>query len=250
MPRAARPWFRFYVETMSDRKLRRLPLDQRWIWCAVLSAARQSPIPGHLMVSEREPLEDDELADIAGAPVKVVRAALPRFEASGMIHRHPESGCWVVTNFAVRQFESDNVTERTRKHRSREQGKERSNGVPGNAPEQSRAETEQIPSSSSVTPPRCDPPLDDDGELYAEANRRADAMTRAGRTITDRPAYVAQIVNTLRLERWRPDMTPGACRFGDCDGGWIPTATGERPCPHCLPWLVPITEPTPHEVYR
>ena len=70
MPRPARPWFRFYVEALSDRKLRRLTPAQRWLWVAVLGAARQSPIPGHLMVSEREPMDAHDLADKISGQIK------------------------------------------------------------------------------------------------------------------------------------------------------------------------------------
>lgn len=137
MPRPARPWFRFYVEALSDRKLRRLTPAQRWLWVAILGAARMSPKPGALVVAD-EPLSDDEVADIAGMTVKEVRKAMPLYERAGMLHR--EDDTWRVTNWDSRQFESDDTTERTRKHRS----KERSNGVPGNAPE-TEAETDTPP---------------------------------------------------------------------------------------------------------
>lgn len=147
MPRPARPWFRFYVEALSDRKLRRLTPTQRWLWVAVLGAARQSCIPGYLLVSEREPMEPADLADIAAVTVKDVVGALPRFEAAGMLHRDAQLDCWVVTAWNDRQFESDDVTARTTKHRS----KERSNDVPGTASEsESETETDPPPLSSSI----------------------------------------------------------------------------------------------------
>lgn len=120
MPRPSRPWFRFYVEALHDPKLRELPPVQRWVWVAVLGAARQSCISGVLLVSENRALSDVGLADLAAVPVKDVRKALAAFESDGMIHRHEPTGAWAVTNWAGRQFESDDVTERTRKHRSRE----------------------------------------------------------------------------------------------------------------------------------
>jgi hypothetical protein len=129
MARPARPWFRFYVEALSDRKLRRLTPAQRWLWVAVLGAARQSPVPGALMVSENDAMDERDIADVAGMTLREVDAAMPLFERAGMVHR--DGLAWVVTNWSERQYESDNTTLRTQKHRS----KERSNVVPGNAPD-------------------------------------------------------------------------------------------------------------------
>lgn len=145
MPRPSRPWFRFYVEALADRKLRRMTPAQRWLWVAVLGAARQSPVPGYLLVSEREPMDAHDLADIAAMPVREVTAALPKFEVAGMLHHDEGLGCWAVSAWHDRQYESDDVTKRTAKHRS----KERSNDVPGNAPE-TDTETDTTP----PTPPR------------------------------------------------------------------------------------------------
>lgn len=157
MARPARPWFRFYVEALSDRKLRRLTPAQRWLWVAVLGAARQSPIPGYLLVSEREPMDPHDLADIAAMPVKDVAAALPRFELAGMLHHDTNLDCWAVTAWHDRQYESDDVTKRTAKHRS----KERSNPVPGNAPDtETETETDPTPPTPRKRRPRASKPVE------------------------------------------------------------------------------------------
>lgn len=135
MPRPARPWFRFYVEAVTDRKLRRRPAAERWLWVAILAAARQSCIPGFLLVSEREPMDEHDLADFAGVAVTVVTRAVPAFERSGMLTRDTNLDCWAVTNWNERQFESDDVTQRTRKHRSREQERNVPTSFPGTPPE-------------------------------------------------------------------------------------------------------------------
>lgn len=119
MPRPARPWFRFYVEALSDRKLRRLTPAQRWLWVAILGAARQSPIGGYLLISERESMDAVDLADIAGMPVRDVERALPLFERAGLIERDDDFGAWYVPKWNTRQYESDDTTKRTRKHRSK-----------------------------------------------------------------------------------------------------------------------------------
>lgn len=113
-----KPWFRFYAEACHDRKLRRLTPAQRWLWVAVLAAASQSPIRGYLLVSEREPMGAEDLADLAAMPVRDVAAALPLFEKVGMLHHDEAVDAWCVTNWDARQFESDSSTERSGKHRA------------------------------------------------------------------------------------------------------------------------------------
>ena len=147
MPRRPRPWFRFYTEALHDQKLRCVPPAQRWVWVAILAAARQSPIPGALMVSERRPMEDYALADLAGVPVRDVRKALVAFCHDDMIEIDETIGAWRVVKWSERQFESDDITERTRKHRSNGSGRNVPTLTVGTPPE---TETEkQILSSSS-----------------------------------------------------------------------------------------------------
>lgn len=132
MPRKPMPWFRFYVETVGDPKIRRIPFDKRWLWAAILSAARESPRPGWLYIAENVPMTFQELADYSGAPLKVIGPTLALMGDLAMIET--VGGAIHVINFDSRQPESDNVTARTQKHRerSRERSTERPNGVPGN----------------------------------------------------------------------------------------------------------------------
>lgn len=146
MSRPSRPWFRFYVESMNDRKLRRLTPAQRWLWVAILSAARQSTTPGVLLVAEGVPMTYAELADYAGMKPREIEPAVTEMMALGMVVLEG-CGALCVKNWKERQFESDDVTARTAKHRS----KERSQTVPGNAPE---TETEQNRTESEAKPYR------------------------------------------------------------------------------------------------
>ena len=142
MPRKSEPWFRFYVEAVHDRKLRRLEPAHRWVWVAVLAATKRSPIDGVLMLSERQPLEVDDLADIAAVPVDVAQAALDAFAAVGIVEWLDCLSAWGVPKWSARQFESDSSTERVRKHR--ETQKERSNGD-AVTPSDTDADTEKPP---------------------------------------------------------------------------------------------------------
>lgn len=144
MARKPRPWFRFYVEAVHDRKLRRLKPEQRWLFVACLAAARQSCLPGFLLVSERDSMTVDDLADLAAMPAKAVAEGMAALERSGMIERDENIRAWCVTNWNDRQFESDDVTNRTRAHRER--SKEPDRNVPtlsdGTPPENREQKTD------------------------------------------------------------------------------------------------------------
>lgn len=155
MARPARPWFRFYVEAFSDRKLRRLKVEHRWLFVACLGAARQSPRPGILLVADGHPMDEYDLADYAGLDVRTVRAGLVALGKMGLIVKGSpgdlEEIAYRSPAFQNRQFESDDVTKRTRKHRStsadepegtfQRGSQERSKNGDGNAPE-TETETE------------------------------------------------------------------------------------------------------------
>lgn len=111
-------WFRLYNETIHDRKLRRLPPAQRWLWIAILCAASDSPERGRLLLSDGEPVTVDDLADMAALPVKTVRDGLVALERLGMIQR--DTNTIVVAKWADRQHKSDNSTERWRKWKSQQ----------------------------------------------------------------------------------------------------------------------------------
>lgn len=153
MARPSRPWFRFYVEAVTDRKLRRLTPAQRWLWVAILAAARQSPKPGVLLVADDLTMTVEELADHAGMRVRDVKAGLEQMLALGLVAI--TDGLISVPRWDDRQFESDDVTARTAKHRSRERSQERSPPVPGNAPEtEAETEAESEPKRSRRKPER------------------------------------------------------------------------------------------------
>lgn len=159
MPRPVRPWFRFYTEAVHDPKLRRMTPTQRWVWVAVLAAARQSHTPGVLLVSETQPMDAHDLADFAAVPVREVRKAIEGMEAAGML-AVDDAGAWRVTKWNDRQFETDNTTERTRKHRSNSHRRNVPNTSVGTPPE-TETETETVLGGDSRTndpPPNGPPP--------------------------------------------------------------------------------------------
>lgn len=129
MPRPQRPWFRFYVEAVTDAKLRRFTPAQRWLWVCVLAAARESPISGLLMLPPDVPMMASDLARMSDLSERVVKTTLTDFERLGMVTDGPSG--WEVLHWKERQYETDNTTERTRKHRSQERGRNVPTMFPG-----------------------------------------------------------------------------------------------------------------------
>lgn len=198
MPPKKRPWFRLYTETMTDPKIRRLTPAQRWLWVAVLAAARQSPVQGALMLTEHEAMTMRDLANLADLSLKVTRTGVARLEELGLVGRDQGAWralagrvegdeVWIVNRWSDRQFETDDVSVRTaewRKRHSDGTSMERSNGVPGNAPE---SETENRPSSSPpVTSPAQRPEKvnpEDDRDGFVEQTLTATWEFMASQTL-------------------------------------------------------------------
>lgn len=166
----ARPWFRFYTEALYDRKLRRLTPAQRWLWVAILGAARQSCVPGYLLVSERHAMDEDDLADVAGMSTKQVAASIPVFLAAGLIDVDVHLGCWHVPAWNERQFESDVSTDRVKRFR------ERCKAV-SETPSESDSDTDLL--TVSELPPSSYYP-DDDGWLWTRVAQLRLAKQPAG----------------------------------------------------------------------
>lgn len=118
MARPARPWFRFYVEAMRDPKMRRLTPAERWLWVAILAAARESCDPGSLMVADGVPMTTDDLADYAGMPMKDVGNGVTKMLELGMLCQRCNAETLSIPAWFDRQYESDNSAERVAKHRS------------------------------------------------------------------------------------------------------------------------------------
>lgn len=150
-----RPWFRFYVETPTDPKIRRLSPEERWLWVAVLAAARKSPMPGWLLLTESIPLDADDLGDFAGVTPAKVEKGLAKLVTLGLVITDPLTGAWRVARWDERQFESDDTTARTKKHRQNAKATAMERSIDGEAtpPEtdtESDTETKDDDASDSV----------------------------------------------------------------------------------------------------
>lgn len=112
-------WLRLYTEIRNDRKLRRLPPAQRWLWVTMLTIARESPVPGALLLSENVPVNLEDLVDEAAITIEQVKAGIQSFKDQEMIEEI--NGVYYLINWNKRQFTSDSSTPRVRRHRDKKQ---------------------------------------------------------------------------------------------------------------------------------
>ena len=80
----------------TNRKLRRLPVAQRWVYVAgVLALASQSPIRGALLITDSEPATEEDVAQEATVRLAEARAAMESFRRLGMLERDADGVEWV-----------------------------------------------------------------------------------------------------------------------------------------------------------
>lgn len=118
------PWYRFYNETLTDRKIIRICRDSGQpkavvigTWSIILALASESPDRGRLLISEDIWLTPEEVRDETGLDQPTFDALIARFIAYGMLDN--DNGYWEICNWDKRQFASDNSTERVRRHRKK-----------------------------------------------------------------------------------------------------------------------------------
>lgn len=224
--RPSRPWFRFYVEALHDRKLRTRPPAQRWLWVTLMGMARSSPEPGTILVAENVPADVVVIADEAALTVKETEAGLEYYASLGMIHRD-DRGAWVVASFLERQFESDTSTERTQLHRSKD--------VPSDSetPSQERSTSVSVSDSVSEVQKAASEAFDRFWRIYPrrqgkEAARKAFASALKRTDLETICAGAVQLRDDPNLE---PQYTPHPATWlnqGRWDDDPLPSRTGLR----------------------
>lgn len=87
MTEKRRPWFKFYPDSWrADELLRMCGLQARGLWVEMLAIMHKATPYGHLLVNGIQPSLDD-LARLAGAPLKDTRAALAELESKAVFSR-------------------------------------------------------------------------------------------------------------------------------------------------------------------
>jgi hypothetical protein len=110
------PWLRLYSEIIWDRKIRCLSPDHRWLWITALALARSSPKPGHLLLTETEPLTIKDITDAAALHPKTVSKGISKLFEIGLLEGSEDFG-FCIPRWDERQFESDSSADRVAKHR-------------------------------------------------------------------------------------------------------------------------------------
>jgi len=123
--KAPPPWLRLYHETPYDSKIRALEPVHRWIFIALLCAARRSPVPGGLLRPSGEPMSEADLADLCGPGI--TKRTISRAISDLKIHRILGEKSIVFQgknqeilqflSWEKRQFSSDHSRTRTEKWR-------------------------------------------------------------------------------------------------------------------------------------
>lgn len=236
-------WFRFYTEIVDDPKMRALKDDEYRIFTYLLSLASEI---------EKEGLIDLSIDDISWrlrAPMELIERTIEALKRLGILSANEDG--FEFVNWQKRQFKSDDVATRVRKHREKKvkQGETLHETLQGNKSEtlenrteQSRTETEQ---SKGDSVPLC--PHKDIVTLYHEILPELPQVK----------SWTEERQKTLRA-RWREDpkrqnvewwkgffkyVRKSAFLLGENDRGWQPN----------LEWLVTkshfvdITEGKYHE---
>jgi hypothetical protein len=160
------PWFRFYSEAITDRKIDRICRSVQQpkalvigAWTILLAIGSDSPERGCLLLTDDIPFTEEDLADELGLDLDLTRNLLTRFERFKMLYR--DDGVIYLTNWGKRQFNSDDGATRVRRYRERQQGaqdKKRNADVTlqsryGNVPdtEQNRSDTDTETETEQTT---------------------------------------------------------------------------------------------------
>jgi hypothetical protein len=157
-----RPWLRLYVEIIWDRKIRRRSYAERWLYVAMLAMARQSPVPGFLMLDD-SPMHAEDIADAAAMKVREVEDGLKVLQGS-LIDFDTNVQAWFFPNWNERQYESDDTTKRTTKHRRKNVPSNDDVAPPENREQKTDTEAEVSGLASSS------PPTDTNGHGGGDLN--------------------------------------------------------------------------------
>lgn len=182
-------WVRVYTEITRDRKLRRYPASVRWAWVTILCMAKESPVAGVLLLSASVPITIEDIADEAAISVEEAEKAVDAFLAQDMLEMGTD-GTFRLTNWDTRQFESDNSSERSRRHRNNKKGNT------------SEAEMQRC-RNVAETPPDTDTDTDTETETETELINIS-SVSGSKRQQNEMAEQVIELLNTKAGTRFKP----------------------------------------------
>lgn len=116
-------WLRWYTDVLHDPKLMRIARELNinyaeavGAWGLLLALGSDSPIRGHLLISDGVPLTTEDVSETFHVTLHETEAMLHAFRKYGLLVRNGD-GVDVIVNWDKRQYESDTSTKRVQKHR-------------------------------------------------------------------------------------------------------------------------------------
>ena len=116
------PWFRFYTDTPSDVKIRKIcnntgysKVDVVGAWAIILCLCNNSPVEGSLYVTLQERYTIEDVTIEFGCDVTKAQNLIDAFIRLGMLSI--ENDAYKVINWDKRQYKSDNSSKRVQKYR-------------------------------------------------------------------------------------------------------------------------------------
>jgi DnaD/phage-associated family protein len=120
---ASLPWFRFYSEALSDRKVARAVRISgqpkavvMGVWLILLCLANDSPERGKLMLGDDMWLEEDEIVAETGLDMVTFGKVISAFQQLNML---AVGRGYELPNWSKRQYKSDNSSARVAAYRER-----------------------------------------------------------------------------------------------------------------------------------
>jgi len=202
----AAPWFRFYSETLNDRKIdyicRATGRSKALIigaWATILALANDSPIRGALLLAEDIPLTVGDLAMHTGLEPEEVQTLIDNFRRLKMLEM--VNSTFYVSNWDKRQFANDISTERVQRWRARQkdegEASENSEGDETPDPDGETDETlQKLPQEVTVTHQI----QITDSETETERESHAHARENLSPTDPNNPenaAWIAELENAM-----------------------------------------------------
>lgn len=198
------------VEIGGNRKLRRFTPEERWcVIAGVWALAAKSPIRGYLMISDKLPVEEQDIAEQAGVKAQTVRSTLKKMRDLGMLEVDSELEAEHVHDWHTHQAEpKPSETKDAWRKRKREQRERKANGgdVTGNVPRDVTADS-HAPPEGGVTPLR-------------EEKRREEKFPQPprGQRVRDREQFEEECQSLAGREFPGITAAPGLVRAAISDG--------------------------------
>lgn len=120
------------VEVGGSRKLRRFSAEERWcVLAGVWALAAKSPLRGYLLITEKLPVEVEDIAEQAGVKVTTARSTLKKMRDLGMLEYDDELKAEHVHDWHQHQPEpkASESREAWRERQRRKRDKDRQAGV-------------------------------------------------------------------------------------------------------------------------